>query len=679
MRSIVFTVLLVTYRLALTQSLSPIEFNNQPTLEKGISVEPLALFYIVPTADTFQTPSNIARQKFVASDQVPHLNHRTIQKLSRTNQVVWFQFKIKNDHLKDTLKLLYSGLVHGMVTLYQKESDSFYKVGSAGFFVPSVRLASGYSFFEIQVPPNTTNHYFVRVVDYLLQLADVSGELHTRQSFQWFTAREILSNRLLFGLMSIMFGCIVLMSIYSLFQYYLNHDRAFLFYSLYTAMAACHIFILSNARFGFGFMPDSIPRLSHPIGFSTTHILALLYALFLSYLLQISERQPFLWKVVKPFMLFLALLQAMELLQLRSGTWIESSNVYFMLDTLPAFAMGILMILATIRSNTRLKPFLLVGQISLYLIVISPFHGLFDLKHLSQEVSNLFNYPAFYMALGLTIELFCFTLALAYRNRLVEMEKNELQQNYTEKLEAELKARIAEVREQSIQLEKQHIRQLEMDFEQQLAEVQMKALRAQMNPHFIFNCLNSIQLYTANNESVKATDYLNRFSQLIRLVLENSRSERVTLKNELEALELYLQMESMRFKDKLRYQIEIVPELDSELIEIPPLLLQPYVENAIWHGLMHKPEGGQLQVNVTQPNTDGIKVTITDDGIGRTQAARLKSKSATLQKSFGMKMTGERIMLINRMYKAQTQVQVNDLIYPDGTPAGTEVVLNIPV
>jgi LytS/YehU family sensor histidine kinase len=160
-------------------------------------------------------------------------------------------------------------------------------------------------------------------------------------------------------------------------------------------------------------------------------------------------------------------------------------------------------------------------------------------------------------------------------------------------LPTELTARTREVERQSQQLEKQHIRQLELDFEQQLAEVQMGALRAQMNPYFIFNCLNSIQLYTTNNNAAKATNYLNRFSQLIRLVLENSRSERVTLGNELEALRLYLEMEAMRFKDKLRFTIKIDADLDTELIEIPPLLVQPYVENAIWHGLMHKPEGGR--------------------------------------------------------------------------------------
>lgn len=135
----------------------------------------------------------------------------------------------------------------------------------------------------------------------------------------------------------------------------------------------------------------------------------------------------------------------------------------------------------------------------------------------------------------------------------------------------------------------------------------------------------------------------------------------------------------MRFKDKLKVHIEVASDLDTGLIEIPPLLLQPYVENAIWHGLMHKPEGGSLYVKVALHQPDSLKVIITDDGIGRARSAELKSKSATAHKSFGMKVTGERINLINQLYKTKTKVEIHDLMDPEGKPAGTEVVLEIPV
>ncbi len=208
---------------------------------------------------------------------------------------------------------------------------------------------------------------------------------------------------------------------------------------------------------------------------------------------------------------------------------------------------------------------------------------------------------------------------------------------------------------------------------------EITALRAQMNPHFIFNCLNSIQLYTAQNNTEKATDYLNKFSRLIRLVLENSRSDKVSLENELETLRLYIEMEAMRFRGKVSFQINTAQNVDKDYIQIPPLLLQPFVENAIWHGLMHKEEGGTIRIEVTQPNDHLLRFDITDDGVGREKAAEFKSKSATQNKSFGMKVTAERIELINQLYHTSTQVQIIDLKNKQGEATGTKVVVEIPI
>lgn len=223
------------------------------------------------------------------------------------------------------------------------------------------------------------------------------------------------------------------------------------------------------------------------------------------------------------------------------------------------------------------------------------------------------------------------------------------------------------------------LKEKEAAFQQQIAQTEIAALRLQMNPHFIFNCLNSIQLYTAQNNTEKATDYLNKFSRLIRLVLENSRSEKVSLENELETLRLYMEMEAMRFRGKVNFSINIAQNVDKDSIQIPPLLLQPFVENAIWHGLMHKEEGGIIRIEVTQPHVHLLRFDITDDGVGREKAAEFKSKSATQNKSFGMKVTAERIELINQLYNTATQVQIIDLKNKQGEATGTKVVVEIPI
>ncbi|RDB06229.1 hypothetical protein DVG78_10400 [Runella aurantiaca] len=230
-----------------------------------------------------------------------------------------------------------------------------------------------------------------------------------------------------------------------------------------------------------------------------------------------------------------------------------------------------------------------------------------------------------------------------------------------------------------LQAEEALRKQREAEYQQRIAQTEISALRAQMNPHFIFNCLNSIQYYTAQNEADKASEYLTKFSRLIRLVLENSRSEKVTLTNELETLRLYIDMEAMRFQQKVRYEINVAPDVDTDTIQIPPLLVQPFVENAIWHGLMHKETGGQVIIEVTQPQENVLRIAITDDGVGREKAAEYKSKSATKHKSFGMKVTTERIELINQLYQTNTSVKINDLKDDWGIAVGTEVVVKIPI
>ncbi|TNE52740.1 MAG: hypothetical protein EP344_15420 [Bacteroidetes bacterium] len=218
-------------------------------------------------------------------------------------------------------------------------------------------------------------------------------------------------------------------------------------------------------------------------------------------------------------------------------------------------------------------------------------------------------------------------------------------------------------------------------FEKRLANVEMSALLAQMNPHFLFNSLNSIDSYIIRNESRKASEYLNNFARLMRLILNNSRSNYISLSDELEALDLYMQMESLRFKDKFEYSIQIDPDLDVQAISIPPMLIQPYIENAIWHGLMHKDEGGGLVTLQVGQEGDSLVCTVEDNGVGRVKAQELTSKRSTRKKSqsMGMKITEDRIEIINKLYDANTRVQVIDLYDDAGNPTGTRVVLTIPI
>ena len=219
---------------------------------------------------------------------------------------------------------------------------------------------------------------------------------------------------------------------------------------------------------------------------------------------------------------------------------------------------------------------------------------------------------------------------------------------------------------------------LKVEFDKKLSNVEMTALRSQMNPHFIFNCLNSIDYYILKHETEKASDYLNRFSRLIRLILQNSRSNYVNLKDEIEALRLYIDMESLRFHNRFEYVLEIEEGLNIMDFEIPPMLLQPYVENAIWHGLLHKKEQGLLSLRLCLKDQQ-LCCSIKDNGVGRAAAKSFRSKSATKQKSMGMQITEDRLSLINRLYETNAQVTIEDLYDEAGNAAGTEVKLLIPI
>lgn len=210
-----------------------------------------------------------------------------------------------------------------------------------------------------------------------------------------------------------------------------------------------------------------------------------------------------------------------------------------------------------------------------------------------------------------------------------------------------------------------------------MADNELKVLRAQMNPHFIFNALNSIQHFIINRDEDGATKYLNKFAKLIRSILHNTENATISLKEEIDGLKLYIELEVLRFENKFDYTVYVENDLD--FYEIPTMLIQPYVENAILHGLVPKKQKGRLEVRVTLVN-DFIVCTITDDGIGRKAAEQdysLVKKAG--HKSMAMKITHDRLELLNNIHHSALSVNITDLVDANGQPCGTKVELFIPV
>ncbi len=219
---------------------------------------------------------------------------------------------------------------------------------------------------------------------------------------------------------------------------------------------------------------------------------------------------------------------------------------------------------------------------------------------------------------------------------------------------------------------------LKTDFNKKLAEVELQALRAQMNPHFMFNSLNSIKSYILKAGPLEAAEYLTNFSSLIRSILDNSREKQISLQKELDALLLYIDLEKMRFPDKFDVIYTLSDQVPLEDIMTPPLILQPYVENAIWHGLLHKEEKGVLMLNIRR-HDDRVICLIEDDGIGRKMAMEVKKKSPRKFKSMGMGITRDRIELHNKLHELGITVAIEDKEDDQGHALGTKVIITFPI
>jgi len=219
---------------------------------------------------------------------------------------------------------------------------------------------------------------------------------------------------------------------------------------------------------------------------------------------------------------------------------------------------------------------------------------------------------------------------------------------------------------------------LEFNRKVEMSKIELKALRAQMNPHFIFNSLNSIQHYIFHTRSDEAIKFLSKFARLVRIILNNSDKPTVTVEEDLEALKLYLELEQMRFEEKFSYEVIIDETVDTDYDIMPPMLMQPYVENAILHGLNPSPKKGKLIIQLSVKNNFLI-CTITDDGIGREKAADIKrTMPVAKHKSLGMKITEDRLKILNEINNSQLSVIITDL-KENNEAKGTRVQLFIPL
>ncbi|EWH13874.1 signal transduction histidine kinase LytS [Cellulophaga geojensis KL-A] len=222
-------------------------------------------------------------------------------------------------------------------------------------------------------------------------------------------------------------------------------------------------------------------------------------------------------------------------------------------------------------------------------------------------------------------------------------------------------------------------KQNQLTSDKKMLTLEQTMLRSQMNPHFLFNSLNSIKLYIINNEKKNAVHYLNKFSKLVRKILEASSLREISLEDELETVSLYMHIENIRFSNKIDFTVDVDRDVDVNQVKIPSLILQPFLENALWHGLSSKKGIKKIHLHISKQDEEFIIIRITDNGIGRAASEKIKEAKVLKRKSLGIDITKERLKNFSKDYLNSFKVEFIDLKDEDKKALGTEVILTIPI
>lgn len=479
-------------------------------------------------------------------------------------------------------------------------------------------------------------------------------------------------------------GAVTFAMLFFLFIFLKVHEPVFLFYGLYLLGAGLYSLVVKTLPYSF---LARIAYLNYPLtyklGEPVQYFFFAAYIAFAKSLLDIDDRYLWLHRALKIFICILLLagtsLLAYNLLHFEY----QFQHHAFLLSRIVILPTAlILLVWIIITVNSRVKWFFVTGSSFFFIggllaVIVDPksrhlFFGEIDLSPITLFKS------------GILMESLCFALALGYKLRSAQIEKDNTSKAYIEQLELNKKMAVTETErlekmvaerteaivEKTRQIEEQKQSQQQTAFERQLAEMEMSALRSQMNPHFIFNSLNSIRYQILKKDYDNAATYLTRFSKLLRYILQNSREHTVSLSDEIEVNKLYLQLESLRFDQGLEFELSVLDQIDISEIIIPPMLLQPYVENAVKHGLVPSKNAKKKLVISILASKDGYIFTIEDNGIGRKAAG--KRTLLEDQQSLGMKIAGERIELFNLSFHPVIDVSIEDL-YNGQSAAGTRV------
>lgn len=484
-------------------------------------------------------------------------------------------------------------------------------------------------------------------------------------------------------------GCMVIMILYNFFIYLTIRDKSYLFYILYVAfMTLTNMYLKGLA---FEFLWNTAPALNDFVNLAAC-LGGIFAILFTASFLRISQFAPFLRPVFYGIIgcYFIAIIFII----------FQKTFIGFILTEWVSFIMSITLFVAGLivyKKGYNPAIYYLVAWASLLICII-----IFVLKE--YDILPYNNFTANSLLVGSAVETMLLSFALANRisdykkekekaqlETLVSLEENRkliVDQNIL--LEKKVEERTAQLTRSNDRLTKSfkqlkymqsqvlksQTEKLKINYHKKLLELEAKALRAQMNPHFIFNCLNSIKALIQENENEKSVVYLTTFSKLIRTLFNNAAKREISLHDEIETSKLYLQLEGMRFGEKLSYTVVIDDSLDLKSIDVPALIIQPFIENAIWHGIVPTEKGGTVRLIVIKKNGT-VEIMIEDDGVGRVASQQNKSVSGPTHQSKGVNLTQSRLELDNLLRQRKAKLEIIDKMDENGMAKGTIVIITL--
>ncbi len=553
----------------------------------------------------------------------------------------WLKFTVTNP-TDSTIETLFTTGVHKSIDVFRKVEGKYIKLQSINQTLrPNQRP---YKFDESYLPLNfeskQTYELLVKVTEHPQLYFKLTPKLVSYAAEYEDKIRAFDDEYIYFVHDGIYISILVFVATYMFIMYFVERKRYYLYYGFYLFFLVLFAFWAVEHSPYIELIFTYLPTLKFSANNNTYLLITnIFYYLFHYEFLDLPKVAPKFSKILVTYIkILISLLLLDTFINFVLKDYSLGGKIWILTQPVIAF-FGIYGTVQLYRLKGTLVRYIQIGST---VLVIGAIIGFLEQLLLIKPSDNVLMRlaPSFGLNYAVLIEIFCFSMALAYKTWLSQRTRNQLLRS--------------------------------------IKESELRTLRSQINPHFIFNSLNSIKAYILKDRQLEASEYLTDFSTLMRAILQQSKEKFITLTDELETTLLYVKLENLRFEDGFVFNFSIDENIDTDEVLIPPMLFQPYLENAIKHGLMSKNQDRMLSLSIIQKDKNSIFITIDDNGIGREQAS-LQRKNTPKHQSMGMSINDERVQLLGVTNDLHISIKIIDKKTKQGISEGTRVEIHLPV